>query len=124
MRLRKFIVRLDVFDFEFVCLIGPTSLAAKFCKKYFLCDTIGGKEIESGFVGYGAVLRVGSASVLWLPRHPRTIKEHGTLAHEAAHVVTILMATMGMPLNYDTQETFCHALGHAVETILGSGDRK
>jgi hypothetical protein len=63
--------------------------------------------------------RDGYVPIIWIPRRPRTAREHATLAHEAFHAVSItLRRWAAIELTNDTEEVFCHSLGHVIATVL------
>lgn len=113
MSLKKFIVRFDLYHYEALCLIGDRAAAERFCLRYF------GDVFAGSIKGDGAVMAVdGVSPVLWLPRFPRDGEGYGDLAHEALHLVEIMMQNIGMKLSSETCEAFCYAVGHVVEKVL------
>ena len=62
--------------------------------------------------------RPGYVPILWIPRRPRSAREHGTLAHEVFHAVCHLMNWAMIPLTESSEEVYCHAVGHGVTKIL------
>lgn len=110
------IVHFGTFDFEMRCLFGPSDNLVKYVRwamddEEFEWDMSRKRGAHFHRRGYGPII--------WLPRRPRTPREHGTLAHEVLHVLRVMLVDWaGMPLNGDTDEAFCHAMSHAVGTIL------
>jgi hypothetical protein len=56
--------------------------------------------------------------VLWLPRRPRTSREHGTLAHECFHITYAILSWAGVVLSSESEETFTYLQGHLVTQVL------
>jgi hypothetical protein len=117
--LREIKIHFGTFDFSaYVVICKDISEAYRYAS--YCHDTTWIEERSSG--GYEArgkyFHRTGYCPIIWLPRFPSTPREYGTLAHEAMHVVTILMAWAGIQLNGDTDEVYCHALGHLVNSVL------
>lgn len=52
--------------------------------------------------------------LIWLPRYPRTQREHGSLAHEAVHAA----ATLGNRSGHFEEEWLARTVGHIVYQIL------
>jgi hypothetical protein len=114
--LQEVVVHFGAFDYLLTCVAGPPKnvgryIAWKFDDPGYDCDL---SEARGRFF-----YRKGWAPVIWIPRKPRTPEEHGTLSHELLHALReMLVDWAGMPLNVDTDEAFCHAMGHGVRTIL------
>lgn len=113
---QSIVVNFGTFEYEMECLFGPSDNLVKYVRcamddSEFDWDT----QRKRG----GHFSRRGYCPIIWLPRRPRTSREHGTLAHEVLHALRfILVDWAGMELNSYTDETFCHAMSHAVGTIL------
>lgn len=60
----------------------------------------------------------GFCPIVWIPRFPRTSREHATLSHECLHAVYRLFAWVSMPISSDTEEVATHALAHLVDAVL------
>jgi hypothetical protein len=60
----------------------------------------------------------GCSPIVWLPRSPRTPREHGTLAHEAIHAVFHILDWLGMEANQDTSEVVTHMTSWVVRNAL------
>lgn len=109
-------VHFGTFDFSFICLAGPYVNVEKYVAWKF--DDPGYK-VDCPYEPRGRVFfRQGYVPVLWIPRRPRTAREHGTLAHEVLHVVGFLMEWADITYAKNNDEIFCHAVGHAVTHIL------
>lgn len=121
--LREIRVNFGTFDRELICLVGPYANVGKFVA-WKVDDPLVLKTIEQDDKSRGVGARGryyhrrGYIPIIWIPRVPRTPREHATLAHEMLHVVRTIMEWAGIPLNEDTEEAYCHALGHGVEKVL------
>jgi len=118
-RLKKIRVHFGMFDFTVHVVIGDEREAMDFAsgahrKQYSETHTLGR--------AYGTIYRHNDYEpVIWLPKFPKTTKEHGTLAHEALHAVNELARWAGLDMTYESEETFCHALDYIVEKVLEAG---
>jgi hypothetical protein len=109
-------VRLDVFEFKFQCIIGPRENIEKYLTRRWPDIPINPISQTARALTF---FRARADPIIWLPRRPRTPKDIGTLAHEVLHVLTaFLVESVGLQLNYETDEAFCYPLGYAIETIL------
>jgi len=110
---------MGMFDFSIRCVIGDHDKALEYIAHVF-DDTI--EEMPDGNRGYEArgicYFRTGYIPIIWLPRYPQSSREISTLAHECIHAVNHLFDWAAVPLSKDTEETFAHAVGHAVNNIL------
>lgn len=124
--LRELHVHMGMFDFGVNVAIGPIEKLTPYVR-YKLEDPDFGKGDDAPRVlaqGRGwYVARVGFCPIIWIPRMPKTPREHGTLAHESIHAVMRMMEWASIPTNYDTEEVVTHAVSHIVTTVLGSEKR-
>lgn len=115
-RLRELHVHFGLFDFAFYCVCGPFSDLPPYLihrRPGYYC----GDEItESRGLHFPGGCRW--KPIVWIPCTPRSAQHHGTLAHEVTHVVLEMFDWSGMRLNRDPQETFCHAVGYGVSSVL------
>jgi len=107
-------VHFGMFDFAMVAVFGKREAAQKFIRwkldwnDFELPDTLG------YFAAHG-----DRVPCIWMPRRPRTPREHGTLSHEIMHVVGHMFVThFGMPLAAESSEAYSHAIGYAVTRCL------
>jgi hypothetical protein len=113
-RLREIRVHFGMFDFALYCAVGP------------LTDVPGYVAWRNDDPGYPQLAPARGyhfvhgrrAPIIWIPRKPRTPREHGTLAHEVFHAVRQMAEWHGIALSRETDEVYCHALGHVVTAIL------
>lgn len=113
--LKEVEVNFGTFDFTVTCVIGSDKGLQEYVRWKLEDQGITLNDPARGRY----FLRQGYAPVMWIPRAPRSPREYGTLAHEMLHIVRVIMDWVGMPpLNHDTEEAYCHALGHGVTKIL------
>ncbi len=115
-RLREIHVHFGMFDFAVYCVVGPANdLSAYIAWRRGHSNLVPDREASRGryYPGRGEY-----GPIIWIPRRPRSPREHGTLSHEVCHVVREMYDWVGMQLDESTEETFCHAVGFAVTTIL------
>jgi hypothetical protein len=110
------IVNFGTFNHDMQCLFGPPEHLVKYIRwamddPEFDWDT----QRKRG----GCFSQRGYVPIVWLPRKPRTPHEHGCLAHEVLHALRFLLVEWaGIEFNAHTDEVFCHAMSHAVGTIM------
>lgn len=115
-----FRVYMGLFDYHVHVAIGPQAVAVQYVQWYhkgMLVDrdgVVGADDQRRGFCAYHAPY----CPVIWLPRRPRTAREHATLAHECLHAVGHIARWAAIDHSTATEEVFCHALGHLVNGIL------
>lgn len=122
--LKEIVIHFGMFDFKAICVVGPYEAALKFAAwkhewpKEWDVQVVS-SEMNKGYEPRGRIFRrPGYVPVIWIPHRPRTPREYGTLAHEVLHAVRLLMDWAAIELNAETEEAYCHALGHGVTTIL------
>lgn len=109
-----FDVHFGMFDYSVHVVIGPFDNLEKYARwKHENPDIVLPPNCR------GLNIRTkGRAPILWLPSKPRAPHEIATLAHEMLHVVHSIMDWAGVPLTHDSDEVYCHALGHGVDAVL------
>lgn len=55
--------------------------------------------------------------IIWIPKKPKTPREHATLAHEILHLTGYIMYWVGLPFNQDTEEAWCHLNAHLTNQV-------
>lgn len=109
-------LHLGVFDYTVKVIIGPQERAVLWMTWYFR-EAKGVIHHDAGRRGL-CVHREPYCPVIWLPRKPRTSRDHAVLAHEALHAVGHLTRWAAIEHSEHTEEVFCHALGHLVNGVL------
>ena len=112
--LKEITIDFGTFDYAATCIVGPWAGVQKYVR-WKLDDP----TTDVGSVSRGKFFhRDGYSPIIWIPRRPRTPEEYGTLSHECMHLIREVMGWAGVVLTYETDEAYCHAMGHAVRTIL------
>lgn len=111
------VVRFEMFNWEFECILGPKKNVARYVAQQH--DDEGGvNDYGPGSVRGQFYYRRGYPPIIWLPRFPVLPREFGTLSHEVGHALMAMCEACGVPVNAENDETFCHAMSYAVRTIL------
>lgn len=66
------------------------------------------------------IYRSGYRPIIWIPRKPRTPREHVTLAHECLHAMWHVTRWAGIPLDDSTEEVITHGMAHIYTKALES----
>lgn len=112
--LKEITIDFGTFDYSATCIVGPWDNVEKYVRL-----ALNEPDFDAGSKTRGKFFfRDGHPPIIWIPRKPRTAEEYGTLSHECMHLVRELMEWAGVTLAYETDEAFCHAMGHSVRTIL------
>jgi len=112
---------MGVFDFTVICIIGDYAKVDKYIQWKFDDKDFQTANWDKGYDCRGKVLyRAGFVPVLWIPRKPRTPREHSTLAHEALHCVYHLFEWANIPMTKDTEEVVTHSMAHIINSVLES----
>lgn len=109
-------VNFGIFDNSMICIAGPRERVVEYVR--WKCEDPDFDRDMSNVRGR-FFQREGYVPIIWIPRKPRTPREHGTLAHEVLHVLAATFTDWAsVPFTKDTEEVFCHALGSTVAAIL------
>ena len=106
----KFTIPLPPFDYSITILIGPIPKSIAYVNRIAESHFKPGNELAA------CLKPAGWCPFILLPRHPRTAREIGTLAHEASHAAEHLL--------HWTSEEVCageilsHTIGYIVSTVL------
>lgn len=108
-------VHMGMFDFSVIVLVGDYAEAVKYVLWKFEDTESTVEGFDRGYPPRGqCFFRRGYVPVVWIPRRPRTRREHATFAHECLHAVWHLFDWAGLPITVDNEEVMAHALGHLV----------
>lgn len=107
-------IHMGVFDYSVRIVIGPEELAVKYTHWFTKKDFVPQVEGRRGF----CALSQPYCPIIWIPSKPRTPREFATLAHECFHAVGHVTRWAAIEHCEETEEVFCHALGHLVNGIL------
>ena len=112
---------MGLFDFDVMAVVGNYDKACKYVAWKFEDGEVEELGLESNF-GYEprgkCFFRSGYVPVVWIPRKPKTPREHATLAHECLHAVFHLFEWSALPISRDTEEVMTHSMAHLVNNIL------
>ena len=120
--LKVYRMEMGMFDFAVRLVVGDYHEAVKYCGRFFNeRDFVEyDASINGGYVPRGkCFFKSGYVPVLWIPRVPKTPREHATFAHECTHAVFHLFEWASLPVSRDTEEAFCHALAHLINGFSG-----
>lgn len=107
-------IHMGLFDYTVKVVIGAQAPAIKFIRWY-----VRDLKVELSPDMRGCFFhRDPFCPIVWIPRRPRTAREHGTLTHEAMHAVSQMARWCAIGHAEATEEVFCHALGHLVTGVL------
>jgi hypothetical protein len=111
------IVHMGVFDFEVSIIIGTYSKVGayiewKFEEKDFN-PSDWGMDMDNEPLGT-CFFSAGYDPIIWIPKKPKTSREHATYAHECLHAVWHLFEWADIPITSDTEEVMTHAMSHLI----------
>lgn len=116
--LKKFDVHFGTFEYTVCCIVGPYESAKKYAR--WKMDDPDIRFADTAPRGM-CLTSEGWVPILWIPRAPRTAREYGSLAHEVLHAVTYMLNSWtNVRLTLDSDEVYCHAVGHLMTSILES----
>lgn len=113
--MRELCIHMGLFDFTVAVVTGPYANLAKYIQWKHENPTY--MQSEAAPRGRCHFTR-GYVPVIWIPRYPKTPREHATLAHEALHAVFHIFDWADLPRTSDTEEVATHAMGFIVASVL------
>lgn len=117
--LQEFRLHMGVFDFDVCAVIGDYEKMGEYIAWKFEEKDFDPKRWDHGYKPRGkCFFCTGYCPIIWLPRLPKTPREHATFAHEALHAVYHLFEWSSLPMTRDTEEVVCHSLAHIVTNLL------
>lgn len=117
--LKEYRLNMGIFEFDVVGVIGEYSKMGEYIAWKFDDKGFDPSQWDNGYEARGKVFyRHGYVPILWLPKLPKTKREHGTLAHESLHVVFHLFEWASLPISRDTEELAGHTVGHIVTNLF------
>lgn len=117
--LKEIKVSMGLFDFDVICVIGNYKNLGKYIQWKFEDKDFDPANFDLEYECRGkCCFRRGYVPVIWIPRKPKTAREHATLAHECLHAVFHLFEWANLPVNRDTEEVMTHAQAHLVTNFL------
>ena len=108
-------IHMGTFDFEVIVIFGDYKTACAYVSwKFDDAETDLG-AFDMGYIPRGkCFFRRGYVPIIWIPRKPKSIREHATLAHESLHAVFHLFEWANLPLTRDTEEVMTHAMAYII----------
>ena len=112
-------IEMGVFNFSIICIIGDYKNCGKYIQWKFEDKDFNAEAWDMNYIPNGKVFfRQGYVPILWIPRKPRTTREHATLAHEALHCVYHLFEWANLSMTRDTEEVVAHSMAYIVNEVL------
>ena len=109
---------MGLFDFSVVIVIGDYSKMGEYVKWKFEDKDFDPVKWDMNYIPRGkCFFRQGYVPIVWIPKKPRTSREHATFAHECLHSVFHLFEWASIPLTRETEEVMTHSLAHLVSKI-------
>ena len=118
-KLKEISVHMGMFDFEVDVIVGDYSRVVKYIQWKFEDEDFNPEDSDYEPRGLCFFCK-GFEPIMWIPKKPKTPREHATLAHECLHVVFHLFEWAKIPVTSDTEEVATHAMAHLITTILDS----
>lgn len=108
-------IHMGVFDFVVLFVTGDYKKVREYVHWRFENNELCLEEFDYGFTPRGECFyKKGSVPIIWVPKKPRSAREHATLAHECLHAVFHLFEWADLPLTRDTEEVMTHAMAHLI----------
>lgn len=108
-------IHMGMFDFVVIVIIGDYTVAKSYVSWKFEDKETDLDEFNREYEPRGmCFFRRGYVPIIWIPKKPKTKREHATLAHESLHAVFHLFDWINLPLNRDTEEVMTHAMAHII----------
>ena len=112
-------VYMGTFDFDVIVLVGDYKTALAYVSWKFNDKKTRLEDFDMEYIPRGkCFFRQGYVPVIWIPRKPKTPREHATLAHESLHAVFHLFEWADLPLTRDTEEVMTHAMSHIITNAI------
>ncbi len=108
-------IHMGLFDFVVIVIVGDYTVAKSYVAWKFEDKETDFDEFNREYEPRGMCFsRRGYVPIIWIPKKPKTKREHATLAHESLHAVFHLFDWVNLPLNRDTEEVMTHAMAHII----------
>lgn len=111
-------INMGMFDFGINVLIGSNKNLEEYVRYKIEDETFYMQNPEKA---YGWHIHYEDyCPIIWIPKKPKTPKEHATLCHESIHAVFSMYNWAHMQPLSSNDEVMCHAVGYIVKTVLES----
>jgi len=112
-------VHMGLFDFTVIVVVGDYKTTLAYVSWKFEDKKTNLEDFDMEYIPRGkCFFRRGYVPVVWLPKIPKTKREHATYAHECLHAVFHLFEWVSLPLNRDTEEVMTHSMAHLIANGL------
>ena len=112
-------VHMGTFDFTVIVLVGDYKTALAYVSWKFEDNDTDLEDFDMNYIPRGkCFFRQGYVPVIWIPRKPKTPREHATMAHESLHAVFHLFEWANLPITRDTEEVMTHAMSHIITDAI------
>ena len=86
--LKEINIHMGLFDYTIICIVGKYESMNEYIQMKFDDKDFDLYEWDKGFEPRGKCFyRAGFVPVIWIPRYPKTPREHASLAHECLHSI-------------------------------------
>lgn len=114
-------VHMGAFDFSVIVIVGDYKTACAYTLWKLKDKETNLEEYDMDYEPRGkCFFRRGYIPIIWIPRKPKTHREHATFAHECLHAVFHLFEWASIPLTRDTEEVMTHSMAHLITNGLKS----
>ncbi|MBI4029091.1 MAG: hypothetical protein HY376_01880 [Candidatus Blackburnbacteria bacterium] len=117
--LKEVQVGMGLFEFDVIFVVGEYLKMEEYVNWKFENKEFQHEHWDIGHEPRGSFFhRRGYVPVIWIPKKPRTPREHATLAHECLHAVFFLFEWANLPMGKDNEEVMTHAMAHLYANVL------
>lgn len=119
--LKEIEVNMGMFDYSINVVIGDYAGLNEYVRFKLDDEEYDNAEYDKGFQPRGRCMyRPGFTPIIWIPRKPKTSREHATVAHESLHAMYHVVRWAGVPTDDSTEEVMTHGMAHIINTILSA----
>lgn len=112
-------IHMGVFDFTVIVVVGDYKTACAYVLWKFEDKETDLEAFDMNYKPRGkCFFKQGCVPVIWIPKNPKTAREHATLAHECLHAVFHLFEWANIPLTRDTEEVMTHSMAHLITNAV------
>jgi len=121
LNLKEIPIHMGMFDFGINCVIGDYKGVDEYIQTKFDDPEFKASNFDQGYEPRGKCLYCpGYQPVIWIPRYPKTPREHATLAHESLHAMFHVVRWAAIPIDDSTEEVMTHGMAHIIHEIIKS----
>ena len=109
---------MGMLDYTIRCIFGKEENAHLYIDKFFDNETYNIRVTYGVNRALGVTFhKIGHIPIIWLPKPPKTPKEHATFSHEVIHAINYLFDWAAIPLSKATEEVFAHSVAHIINNV-------